>query len=97
MSIIPLLLATIGMLTLVCIVFLIALCKSFNSIMGMNKKLLILVMGREKNIEGLRALVASEKPPQGNLRGIATKDKKDVKPKNTDYTMSIGLPKPQNL
>ena len=46
-------------------------------------------MGREKNVDGLRALVASEKPPQGKLPGIATTKKND-KPKNTNYTMEIG-------
>ena len=46
-------------------------------------------MGREKNTDGLRALVASEKPPQGKLPGIAMKNKED-KPKNTNYTMEIG-------
>ena len=56
----------------------------------MNKKLLILAMGREKNVDGLRALVASEKPPQGKLLGIATKKKND-KSKNSNYTMEIGV------
>lgn len=78
-----------GVLMLFCIVLLRALFKSTDRIIDMNKKLLILAMGREKNVDGLRALVASEKPPQSKLRGIAT-GKKEDKPKNTNYTVQIG-------
>ena len=79
-----------GILMLFCIVLLIALFQSTDRIIDMNKKLLILAMGREKNIDGLRALVASEKPPQSKLRGIATK-KKDDTLKNTDYQIQVGV------
>ena len=90
MSIIGILSIFCGILSLFCIFLLLALDKSYNRIIDMNKKLMILAMGREKNIDGLRALVASEKPPQGKLRGIATSKKED-KPKNTDYTMQVGV------
>lgn len=89
MDIIGMLCIFCGILVLFCIVLIIALVKSSDRILDMNKKLMILAMGREKNTDGLRALVASERPPQGKLRGIAT-EKKDDKPKNTDYTMQIG-------
>ncbi len=79
-----------GVLILFCTILLIALFKSNGTIIDMNKKLLILAMGREKNVDGLRALVASEKPPQGKLLGIATKKKND-KSKNSNYTMEIGV------
>ena len=79
-----------GILSLFCILLLLALDKASNRIIDMNKKLLILAMGREKNVDGLRAMVVSEKPPQGKLRGIATDKKDDKNPKNTDYSMTIG-------
>jgi len=56
-----------------------------------NKQLLIVVAGQEGKPETLRALVASAKPPQGKLKGIAGAKKKEDKPKNTDYQMSIGV------
>lgn len=81
----------IGVLVLAVCILTVALLNVVKQLTDMNKKLLILAMGREKNVDGLRALVASEKPPQGKLPGIATK-KKDDKPKNTDHVMSIGFP-----
>lgn len=56
-----------------------------------NKQLLIVVAGKDEKPETLRALVASNKPPQGKLKGIATDKKKDKKPENTDYTMQVGV------
>ena len=57
-----------------------------------NKQLLILLAGKEAKPDAIRALVASDRPPQKNLRGIATGRVKEVeKPKNTDYEMSIGV------
>lgn len=91
MDIIGILCIFCGILVLFCIILLITLLKSSNRIMEMNKKLLILAMGREKNTDGLRALVASEKLPQGKLRGIATKKEDTNKSKNTDYQMTIGV------
>ena len=55
-----------------------------------NKQLLILIAGKEVKPEALRALVASNKPPQGKLKGVATGKKDMDKSKNTDYTMQIG-------
>lgn len=82
-----------GILVLFCIALLMALLKSSNRIIEINKQLLIVVAGREPKPESaLRALVASAKPPQGKLRGIADdKKKKDDKPKNTNYMMEIGV------
>ncbi len=82
-------LALIGLLVLTVCILIVALLNVVKQLTDMNKKLLILAMGREKNTDGLRALVASEKPPQGKLPGIATKKKND-KSKNTDYVMTIG-------
>ena len=56
-----------------------------------NKQLLVVVAGKEEKPESaLRALVALNKPPQGKLKGIAD-GKKDKKPTNTDYQMTIGV------
>ena len=55
-----------------------------------NKQLMILVAGKEGKPETLRALVASQKPPQKNLKGIASGNKKDKKPANTNYTLEVG-------
>ncbi len=57
---------------------------------GTNKQLMILVAGKEGKPETLRALVASSKPPQKNLKGIASGKKKDKKPANTNYTLEVG-------
>lgn len=80
-----------GVLVLFCTFLLIALDKASYRIQDMNKKLMILAMGRENNVDGLRALVASERPPQGKLQGIATKKKDEDKSKNTNYTMKVGV------
>ena len=85
-----------GILVLFCIALLIALLKSSNRIIEINKQLLIVVAGRDGKPEQagatMRALVASAKPPQGKLKGIADdKKKKDDKPKNTNYMMEIGV------
>ncbi len=56
-----------------------------------NKQLMILVAGEKSaKPELLRALVASQKPPQKNLKGIASGKKKDEKPANTNYTLEVG-------
>lgn len=79
----------VGLLALVSILV-VALLSTTKRLVDTNKQLLILIAGKETKPETLRALVASNKPPQGKLKGIAT-GKKDDKPKNTDYTMSIGV------
>ena len=72
-------------------ILVIALLNTTKQLTDMNKKLLILVMGQEENTDGLRALVASERPPQGKLCGIATNKKDDKKSKNTNYEMTVGV------
>lgn len=56
-----------------------------------NKQLLIVVAGKDEKPETLRALVASNKPPQKVIPGIAGGKKKDDKQRNTNYTMSVGV------
>lgn len=69
-----------------------ALVISVGRINETNRQLMILVAGKDQKPEALRALVASSKPPQGKLKGIADgKKKKDDKPVNTDYEMEIGV------
>lgn len=81
-----------GVLVLFCIALLIALLKSSNRIVEINKQLMLLVAGKEEKPESaLRALVALNKPPKGKLKGIADGKKEDKKPTNIDYTMSIGV------
>jgi len=72
-------------------ILLMILLKVVNRLAEVSKQLLIVVAGKDLKPEALRALVASNKPPQGKLKGIATGKKKDDKPKNTDYTMEIGV------
>ena len=79
-----------GILVLFSTALLIALLKSTSRIIEVNKQLLIVVAGRDDKPESLRALVASNKPPQKPLKGIAT-GKKSEKPANTDYVMEIGV------
>uniref|UniRef100_A0A6M3JYM9 Uncharacterized protein n=1 Tax=viral metagenome TaxID=1070528 RepID=A0A6M3JYM9_9ZZZZ len=67
-----------------------ALLKITNRLAEVNKQLMILVAGKEAKPEALRALIASAKPPQGNLRGISTGKTDDKGPKNMNYTMEIG-------
>ena len=56
-----------------------------------NKQLLIVVAGKDGKPEALRALVASNRPPQKVIPGIANGKKKDNNPKNTDYTVEVGV------
>lgn len=79
-----------GVLVLFCITLLIALLKSSDRILEINKQLLIVVAGKDEKPEALRALVASAKPPQKVIPGIADGKKKNDKPMNTNYTMSVG-------
>jgi len=66
-------------------------CKLVSQLAEVNKQLLIVVTGKDGKPEALRALVASAKPPQGKLQGIAVGKKKDKKPANKDYTLEIGV------
>lgn len=72
------------------------LTKATNQITKTNNQLLILVASRDGKPETsggvVRALVASEKPPQGKLKGVAAKKgEKEKKPNNTNYEMTIGV------
>ena len=83
-----------GMIILVGLlgIFSYILLKVVNRLAEVNKQLLIIVAGKDQKPEALRALVASSKPPQGKLKGIANgKKKKDDKSKNTDYVMEVGV------
>ena len=81
-----------GMFGIFSYVLLMILLKVVNRLAEVNKQLLIVVAGKDEKPEALRALVASNKPPQKNLPGIANKKEgKDKKPVNTNYTMSIGV------
>ena len=93
---IPWILIALGLFVLFVYILVTALLQTVKRLTETNKQLLILVAGfsgkPETNGAVLRALVASEKPPRGKLRGIAGK-KKDEKSKssNTDYEMKIGV------
>lgn len=57
-----------------------------------NKQLLIFLVGKEPKPESaLRALITSQKPPQGKLKGIADGKKKNKKPENKNYIMEVGV------
>ena len=70
-------------------IFSIILFKVVNRLTETNKQLLIVVAGKDEKPEALRALVASNKPPQKVIPGIGGKKKGD-KSGNTNYTMSVG-------
>jgi len=85
------LLILIGLLALFAIALLVAELRVVDRLIEVNKQLLLLTAGKEAKPEALRALIASAKSPRKNISGIADKGKKDTKPTNTDYTMSIGV------
>lgn len=85
------LLALIGLLALFAIIILVAELRVVNRLTETNKRLLIIVAGQDVKPEALRALVAVDRPPQKELKGIAEEKKKDKKPENTNYTMKIGV------
>jgi len=84
-------LVSVGILVYILVLLIIQL-KIVNRLTETNKQLLIVVAGQNQKPETLRALVASAKPPQGKLKGIAGggKDKKN-KSGNTNFTMDIGV------
>ena len=85
------LIAVIVLLATFAVIHLRTQLKVVNRLMEVNKQLILLTAGKEAKPEALRALVASEKPPQGNLKGIATGGKKEKKkPTNIDYTLTVG-------
>ncbi len=71
-------------------ILVIALLSTVKRLADTNKQILILMAGKETKPEAtLRALVVSDRPPRKPLPGIAN-EKKEDKPKNTDYTLQIG-------
>jgi len=85
------LLVFIGILVLESFAHSRTILKLTSQLIEVNKQLLIVVAGKDSKPETLRALVASAKPPQGKLKGIAGGKKKDDKTKNTDYIMEVGV------
>ena len=83
------LLIVIGLFTAVICFVVRLLSIAVHQITDTNKQLILLVAGQNEKPETLRALVASNKPPQKVIPGIAS-GKKD-KPINTDYTLKIGV------
>ncbi len=82
---------TISTLIVVIIVILLgALVLSNGRLVDMNKQLMLLVAGKETKPETLRALVASNKPPQKKLKGIVNEKNKKKGSVNTDYTLVVG-------
>lgn len=71
-------------------IFAYLILKLVNRLTEVNKQLMILVAGKESKPGALQALVASNKPPQKEFRGVAVK-KDNKKLANTDYTMKIGV------
>lgn len=80
----------VGLYVILCNTLLIFLFVVIRRLTETNKQLLIVVAGKDEKPEALRALVASNKPPQKVIPGIANRKKKD-KPENTDYVMEIGV------
>jgi len=72
-------------------ILLMILLKVTNRLAEVNKQLLIVVAGKDQKPEALRALVASNKPPQGKIKGIANKDEKEKKSSNVNYTLEVGV------
>ena len=83
------LLVLAGLFGIFLVVFLLILLKVINRLVEVNKQLLIVVAGKDSKPEALRALIASAKPPQGKLKGIA--NEKNKKPTNTDYMLEVGV------
>lgn len=79
-----------GFLVLIVYALLWALLRSNSRLIETNKQLLIIVAGKETKPEALRALVATNKPPQKVIPGIAGEKKKEKKTTNTNYTLEIG-------
>ncbi len=92
---IPWILIAGGLLVIFVYILIMALLQTVKRLTETNKTLLILVAGLGGKPEAtgstLRALVASEKPPQGKLRGIADKKKDTKATTNTDYEMTVGV------
>lgn len=94
---IPWLVIVSGLSLLFAYILVMAVLRMVKRLTETNKQLLILLAGQggKPEVVGatMRALVASEKPPQGKLRGIGggKKKPKETKPTNIDHVMSIGV------
>lgn len=88
--IIPMVIIISALIVVIITILLGALVLSNGRLVDMNKQLMLLVAGKEAKPEALRALVASNKPPQKKLKGIANEKGKKESPVNTDYTLVIG-------
>ena len=90
--VIPALIVVSALVVVIVVMLLGTLINTIGRLQDTNKQLMIIVAGKETKPEhALRALVASNKPPQGKLKGIATGKKKDEKkPTNVNYELTIG-------
>lgn len=86
------LLALIGLLALFATALLAVELWIVSRLAEVNKQLLIVVAGQNQKPEALRALVASAKPPQKHLKGIADEKKKKNQSMNTNYVLEVGVP-----
>ena len=90
--IIPALVIVSALVVVIIVMLLGLLVNTIGRLQDTNKQLMLIVAGKEEKPEhALRALVASNKPPQGKLKGIATgKKKEEKKPTNVNYELTIG-------
>jgi len=90
--VIPALIIIFACIVVIIVMLLGFLANIIGRLQDMNKQLMIIVAGKEPKPEhALRALVASEKPPQGKLKGVATGKKKDEKKStNVNYALTVG-------
>jgi hypothetical protein len=88
--VIPVLIIVFAFIVVIIVMLLGFLAHTIGRLQDTNKQLMILVAGKEAKPETLRALVASQKPPQGKLKGIATEPVKKKEPSNKDFTLNIG-------
>jgi len=80
-----------GMFGIFSCILLMVLLRVTNRLADVNKQLLIFLAGKEPKPEALRALITSDKPPQGKLRGVGGEKKKEDEGGNTNYTIKAGV------
>lgn len=92
--VVPALIIVSALVVVIIVMLLGTLVNTIGRLQDTNKQLMLIVAGKEEKPEhALRALVASNKPPQGKLKGIATGKKKvEKKPENVNYELTIGEP-----
>lgn len=77
-----------GLVVVIIAMLLGGLLNTIGRLQDTNRQLMLIVAGKEPKPEhALRALIASEKPPQGKLKGVATEKKK---PPNVNYALTVG-------